>query len=416
MTNGAKSFVNVVLDSHAENAAFVWLLRKGATSEPHYLLKSLAKLDSRIDAHIDGLRVAAEPGWAICEEALSWKEPGELFAAGVLALESGDQKKIDKVLQAAVAAPDAAVGVISAIGWLPFDRIKSVVAKLTASADAILKRIGIGGSAIHRQFPGPALAEAVTNPDPVLKARAIKAIGELGRLELVIPAKSHLNSPDPAVRFWAAWTCVILSDVPAAVAALQEIALSGSSFRERAARMAVRRGDGAAWVKKLQANPKHKRIAALAAGAIGNPANIPWLIDQMKDLPLSRVAGEAFTMITGADLALLDLERKPPEDFESGPNDDPADENVDLDPDDWLPWPDPDLVRKWWAKNAARFPANMRHLVGKPMDILNLQRILIEGKQRQRAAAATELAIRQPGKPLFEVRMPGFRQIAILGK
>ena len=32
------------------------------------------------------------------------------------------------------------------------------------------------------------------------------------------------------------------------------------------------------------------------------------------------------------------------------------------------------------------------------------------GYQRQRAAAALELAILKPGRPLFEVRAPGWRQ------
>ena len=36
--------------------------------------------------------------------------------------------------------------------------------------------------------------------------------------------------------------------------------------------------------------------------------------------------------------------------------------------------------------------------------------VLKTGRQRQRAAAALELAILQPGKPLFNVRAPGFRQ------
>jgi len=34
--------------------------------------------------------------------------------------------------------------------------------------------------------------------------------------------------------------------------------------------------------------------------------------------------------------------------------------------------------------------------------------------QRQRAAAVLEMAILQPGQPLFEVRAPGFRQQQIL--
>ena len=36
--------------------------------------------------------------------------------------------------------------------------------------------------------------------------------------------------------------------------------------------------------------------------------------------------------------------------------------------------------------------------------------VLRNGRQRQRAAAALELALQQPGQPLFEVRAPGFRQ------
>jgi hypothetical protein len=39
-----------------------------------------------------------------------------------------------------------------------------------------------------------------------------------------------------------------------------------------------------------------------------------------------------------------------------------------------------------------------------------LRQVLREGKQRQRAAAALELAIREPNKPLFNVAAPGFRQ------
>ena len=45
-----------------------------------------------------------------------------------------------------------------------------------------------------------------------------------------------------------------------------------------------------------------------------------------------------------------------------------------------------------------------------------LKTVLRDGRQRQRAAAALELAIRQPGTPLFNVAAPGFRQQQILGK
>ena len=48
------------------------------------------------------------------------------------------------------------------------------------------------------------------------------------------------------------------------------------------------------------------------------------------------------------------------------------------------------------------------------MDLL--KGVLKTGYQRQRIAAALELAIHQPGTPLFETRAPGFVQQRLLGK
>ena len=143
---------------------------------------------------------------------------------------------------------------------------------------------------------------------------------------------------------------------------------------------------------------------------------MPWLISLMGQLPLARLAGDAFTMITGVDLAYRDLQRKPPEDFNAGPTEDPKDENLEMDPDDNLPWPEPALVQKRWDKNRGQFQSGTRYLLGKPMNVEWLKTVLRDGRQRQRAAAALELVIRQPGQPLFNVAAPGFRQQQILGK
>ncbi len=47
------------------------------------------ELDSRVDAHLDGLLCAGEGGWKICLDALEDGEAGEFFAAAFLAFESG---------------------------------------------------------------------------------------------------------------------------------------------------------------------------------------------------------------------------------------------------------------------------------------------------------------------------------------
>lgn len=171
---------------------------------------------------------------------------------------------------------------------------------------------------------------------------------------------------------------------------------------------------GQTWLKVLASDPATLRFAVQAAGVMGDPANIPWLIQQMANPNMARVAGESFTFITGIDLAYEDLDTDKPEGFEAGPTEDPEDENVAMDADEDLPWSDPQLIEKWWSQNKSRFTNGTRYLCGQPMAIESLNHVLRIGKQRQRVAAALELAMRWPGTPLFNTSAPGFRQTALL--
>jgi len=143
---------------------------------------------------------------------------------------------------------------------------------------------------------------------------------------------------------------------------------------------------------------------------------LPWLFEQMAIPELARVAGESFSMLTGVDLAYDDLDGERPEGFEAGPTEDPEDENVEMDADEDLPWPNVELIKKWWITNRLNFKNGTRYFCGSPISIESLNHVLRSGFQRQRTAAAWELAIHQPGSPLFETRAPGFVQQRLLGK
>jgi uncharacterized protein (TIGR02270 family) len=407
------SVVLSILSQHLAESSFLWILRSRAAGQASYSLLDLAKLDWRIVAHLDGVRIAQDEGWRPCAEALEqWKEPGEAFAAALLAFESNDSAKIQFVLSIGTADDALIDGLVSALGWLPYRQAEPHIRQLLASADPILRRIGIAACAIHRQDPGAPLLNAILHPDPTLRARALKAVGELG-------LKSFLReAQDGKCRFSAAWSAALLAGDSNAISMLTSIAESEQPYKEKALQLAIRRMDISSanlWQNKLRQAPKLIRIAITAVGATGDPVHIPWLIEQMDVLELTRLAGEAFTMITGVDLALQDLERKPPEGFESGPTENPEDENVEMDPDEHLPWPDPALITKWWNQHQGEFQKGTRYLIGKPITIDWMQQVLRIGKQRQRAAAALELAIRQPGTPLFNVKAPGFRQQQLLG-
>ena len=102
---------------------------------------------------------------------------------------------------------------------------------------------------------------------------------------------------------------------------------------------------------------------------------------------------------------------EPPDGLESGPTDDPADDDVSLDPDGDLPWPNVARVADWWHHNRGRLPSGQRHLLGTPHHPQWLQRVLEHGCQPHRAAAALELRLLDANRPIWEVRAPAFRQM-----
>jgi uncharacterized protein (TIGR02270 family) len=410
------SVIAAVLDQHAEEAASHWLIRDGAVYAPHYSLSDLAHLDDRLDAHIDGLRIAAEYGWDISKKGLSEDDTGSLFAAAVLSFER-DQTAIEPLIDVGSVSTTFSRGLISALGWLTYQETEKRITPLLNASLSSLRRIGIAASAIHRRDPGQALIDALADDDVFLRTRALQAVGELGLRQLLPSVQKNLASANYTCGFSAAWAAALLGDLDS-VSVLQAIAGLDLPYKEEAATLAFRRMDVATaltWQKQLADNAESVRLAVMGAGAAGDPTLIPWLINQMKVSELARVAGESFTMITGVDIAYEDFEGERPEGFESGPTEDPEDETVEMDPDENLPWPNPELIQKWWTTHRSNFQNGTRYLIGKPITADWLQQVLRIGKQRQRAAAALELVLRRPGQPLFEVRAPGFRQQQMLG-
>ncbi len=401
-----------IVSQHAEEAAFQWLLRAQAVHAPHYSLVDLARLDGMVEAHLDGLRVAGDAGWEICRRELAWEEAGEVFAAASLAYGAADSARAAAVQEAILAAPDAAAGLVSALGWLPWERAEPHARALLAAEEPILRRAGLAAFAVHRQDPGAWLDEALRNAEPVVIPRALRAAGELGRRDALPRCRELAGADDPETTWWAAWAASLLGD-PADAERLAAIAAAGGPRAEAAARVAARclaPARAVAWQRELAAAPERRRLAAVAAGATGDPQLVPWLLEQAAVDELARPAGEAFALITGADLAYLDLDRDAPDGFEAGPTEDPDDPDVALDPDEDLPWADPARLAAWWDEHRRDFRGGGRFLLGAAVEETSLRRALAAGTQRQRAAAALELVRRQPGRPLFEVRAPGHDQ------
>jgi uncharacterized protein (TIGR02270 family) len=406
-----------VLSQHVDEAALYWLRRDTAVRAPHFSLRTLGILEGRLEGHLDGLRIAGEAGWEYCRKELTWKEPGEVFTAGVLAFEGGAPTRIDAVVGIAMTAPELARALASSLGWLIWNSVHQHAETLAIAEWPLARRAGIAAYALHRKNPEARLNSVLTDDDAIVRARALRAVGELARKDLHVAAKEGLADSDETCRFWAACSLTLLGDHTAREH-IRATAEMRSPLAERAALLAASAmplGEALAWQRYLAADKNKLRSAARVAGAIGDTTLIPWLIDQMSVPALARVAGGAFTNITDIDLTYHDVAGRWPSGFETGPNDDSADDNVAMDPDEYLPFPDPRRVADWWVKNRHSFSSGVRYLTGKPITTASLEDVLRKGRQRQRAAAALELTLLEPGRPLFEVRAPAAWQCALLG-
>jgi len=410
--------IELIVEQHAEDAAFLWRRRDEAARAPHYNLTDLCAIDERLEAHLDGLRVAGDLGWEICAAATSAEDAGAIFAAAVLAVERCDIPAIAGVLDGGGAVPGPSPGFMSALGWVEFDKVARILpGLLDPLCPASLRHIGIAACAAHRRDPGPALSQALFDDDLALRARALRAVGELGQAERLRDIVNDLGNDDEGCRFAAAWSAALLGD-RAAIEVLRTFASAGGARSEQACSLAVRRLDpktGADFLDFIGKSSDKPRAAIVGAGALGDPALAPWLIQCMDTPALARIAGESWSTITGIEIE-GPLAADPPEGFSAGPTDDPADEDVAMDPDEKLPWPSATAVKRLWTTRGPGFRPGSRYLLGNLMTPEWLQRVLGEGGQRRRAAAALEIAIRTPGSALFEVRAPGGRQRgALLG-
>jgi uncharacterized protein (TIGR02270 family) len=363
---------------------------------------------------------ADSPGvaWQACERELKWNGAGEVFPAAIVAWESEDSLRIARVIESAKQSQERFRALVASLGWLTDEQVQPHVGRLLASAQPFEQRVGIAASAVREIDPGERLAQAATSSDVLLQARALRAIGEFARRDLLPAAAKAIGSAVTEVREAAAWSVARLTDDEAALQVLQAAAGLHSRTAIRALQLALRRMEpesAAKWLNELAQDREQLRTAVIGMGILGLPDAIPWLLHTMATPALARVAGEAFTMITGVDLAAAKLEANEPAGFTAGPTEDPADDNVEMDPDENLPWPDAKKLAGWWESKKGELELGTRHLCGRPLTDDWLAEVLRSGTQRQRAAAALELALRRPEQPLFNVRAPGHRQQALLG-
>ena len=405
-----------VLCQHADAAAALSMDRFYALQSSDYDIHDLSTLESRLEANIDGLFISGEEGWPHYEKHLAAGDYGEVFVISVLAIKLHNNKYFQLAFEMAGEDEELLNAIADAFIWLPYNEVSSYLDLLYNIKNPQKQFVAIAASAGHRQIDHNHLADALTSTNIMLLTRAILACAEVGEKSLLPKLDDCLTHEEESVQFAAYWTMTRFGSAKA----IDQLTLflANPLYAERVMLFEVMQKDvnkTVSLLRQLFQNPKTKRLSIFGMGLLGNPVSIDALIKVMHDEELARVAGEAFSFITGVDIEYEDLDMDAPEDFEGGPNDNPKDENIDMDRDEDLPWPNPELVSMWWKENKKCFNPDKKYILGKEISFSQFEQVLIHGTQIQREFAALSIAVRQQNEPIFNTKAPAKRQMQLLG-
>lgn len=393
-----------ILRLHAENAAFVAAQLRLGQDGPNFRLVELFDLESRLGGHLDALVFGREAGLELALENLGIAaEHGEVFTAFHLCLHARPALALAEIAPPEVLLWAQAGALGSAAAWCAPDLMAARMRDWIGGLDPMATWIALDVCANRRIDPKGHLKPLLSHRDPRVAARAMRLAGELGRADLAPDLARLADGGDPELRFWAAWAAALLGDrrtasailsahvTPATPAPQARMAaeLLPLVLDDRAARAAIAR---------LMSDRLTERWGIVATGALGAADTLDWLLRQMAEPVLSRIAGAAFCRITGARLSAESLELA---EFPDDPDDPvvascPQESFIEAK----LYWPDPEKLARWLAPNRARFVPETRFLLGAAAWTIQPPIETVATYQLDQRAVALELATRAPDAAL----------------
>ncbi|WDT75869.1 MAG: TIGR02270 family protein [Candidatus Manganitrophus sp.] len=396
-----------ILEEHLEEADFLFQQRTNALTDRAYDLDGLAELEERLLAHLDGLVIGGKEAWALLEPKLAGGEVGEVFAAAFVALESGEPARIE-LLQKTFGEGEGPLldGIRHALRHTPSPEIEKIVRPSLHSEKGAVRAAAIDLIGFRRlPLESRLLQAGLQEKDPLVVAAAANAVGRLRLADLKNEIEGGLESDAASVRLEAMRAGLLLKS---------ERALSRC---RKAVQERVEEGGEAILLLGLLGHPEDgpllvnalgeaalARNAVMSLGLLGRAAGMEALIQCTADPKLARWAGEAVRTVTGVDLEKENLvapkaEAKAEEEDE-----------LEDDPDEGLPVPDPAKVETWWRKNASRFDKKARYRKGQPYSPQKLIELLHTGTLPERHHAALEFALIDSKRPPLETRAFAARQ------
>ncbi|SMF47631.1 MULTISPECIES: hypothetical protein [unclassified Pseudomonas] len=379
-----------ILNQHAEETAFCWLRRQEALWRPSYRCSHLQRLDQLLDAHLEGLRVAAQAALPIVLNNLQrWKTLDEVFACTYTLLHCGavDWSPLERVLEA---QPAAAKGAAAALIWSSGPSAEdclqrwsnsAIPALRVASASAYVALHANDSPDVHNVW----LAKTLVDPASEVRACALRRIGEWRLSAQTEHLQNVFMGHDALCRFESAYAMAWLGMPQADAALLETMPLVQGSRQRRGTLLFAMTAQPAAfetWVQQAQVDSTQTRALIWSLAFRGNALALSKLLEYLRMPQYARLAGYAIGHISGMDLDEQGLWQPEHQDAELTPH---------FSEDDGLLMPDIERLTEWVGRYVNSMPKGASLLAGKVMRTDNARPLLQAGWQPQRWQASVLL-------------------------
>jgi len=264
-----------------------------------------------------------------------------------------------------------------------------------------VKAVALEALAFRRADIGNALDALLASEDPSVLSASLRA-GRTSKNARRGQVERALLSPVPEVRDAAIETGLVLG-YRSAIEQCRKVAQARRADAGPALSVLALGGD-ATDLQTIEAaleTPSLRRPALFALGFSGWVGAADLCVRSLDDPKLGRLAGEAFSAITGR--ALVDEFRVDLPDEGDGEEDDDGSEPVPF-VETNLPLPNADAVRGWWEGHRKSFAPGVRHICGRPFCAEALLSAFKQGAMRRRQLLGLELAVRSRGEFQVETR------------
>ena len=383
-----------IYEEHLNEAAWLWGNWEQSLDSAIYALGDVAVgPEERLLAHLDGLVLGGQPvAQKLLVPALAGDDLGGVAAAAWALLQAEDADHQDTVIEMLpAAAPPAQAAIARALYLAPRADISRLMPLWFEGAPnlraMVLDVFGPREPDWAREHIDPAMRSG----QPPLVAAGLRAIRNLRERALLDWVTVASQSDDIEVRLEAmrtglafavktAWNeCRIFAGGSAELSRLSLGLLATSPDP-----------NDRSFVRSKAQNADPGLHALWALGFAGDADSAEVLVQAMADAKKSRVAGEAFSAITG--LAIAGEMAKPGEtqgpDVEEVAAEDPP---PSVQPADFLPEPQAESVKKWWDKARRRFIPGARYAGGQTRSPATLRNAFTAGATWRREVYLLEL-------------------------